>query len=792
MLFRKLVYFLFFISIHISLTAQEICDNCIDDDNDGLIDCYDEECRNNDQFCEKFYLGAIDESDSLRKCTESFFADNLWTIPGNLQSTPMAIGDIDGDGMPEVIADGNVYDGATGNLEIIGEEGDPAIGDIDGDGTAEIFINTPGGRLERYEHDFNTPTWFVDNPTSPSYPSIADFNGDGIAEVFFGATIFNAVSGILIVDRDDLIEHSDLMANPSTPRVFAIAADVLPDNYCDDCEGLELINGRNILSVNIDMGRVTKENTAPSIMGNGQMSCVDFDGDNALDVVVHSQDALYVYNPRSGALIGNPFFYDSGFNGNGGKPAVGNFDRDPGIEIAIDAGTDSFMVIDDDLSTILWSNTSLFDGTGPSECHAIFDFNCDGINEIIHQGGDGNLDIVNGMNGNRLAQSACFSTTRIEIAYVVDVNADGFADIVYACQDGIKAWSGATNGWAPARQVFNQFAYSPTLVNDDLTIPCFSQNKTDDKLPKELNRFIAQAPLYNSNGKTCTFDNSQLDVAAQIDTVIYLNCDSAAILFTFCNTSTDSTIANLYYSIYQIDSNRTRMLLGNNLIADIILPQQCFSTNITIPISGQEIEIFANDDGTDVENVPTPVLNECFLENNHVAVLIKKNVTVNDVKLGSDTAICFGDTIEIELDASTINGNNILWSTGDSTIAIEVSSVGQYSVAVFANPSCMKADTITVTDAGCSPVIFVPNAFSPNDDGINDLFTVKYASLDEISYDIYNRQGQKIFFTSEPIGSWDGTFNGVDVESGVYLVFVTASFNNENIYKKQNIFLYRQ
>lgn len=70
----------------------------------------------------------------------------------------------------------------------------------------------------------------------------------------------------------------------------------------------------------------------------------------------------------------------------------------------------------------------------------------------------------------------------------------------------------------------------------------------------------------------------------------------------------------------------------------------------------------------------------------------------------------------------------------------------------------------------------MPNAFSPNGDGINDIYRAKegYQSLVEFHAYIFNRWGQKLYEWSDPAGGWDGTHNGKEVKDGVYFVLVKA------------------
>lgn len=70
----------------------------------------------------------------------------------------------------------------------------------------------------------------------------------------------------------------------------------------------------------------------------------------------------------------------------------------------------------------------------------------------------------------------------------------------------------------------------------------------------------------------------------------------------------------------------------------------------------------------------------------------------------------------------------------------------------------------------------MPNAFSPNGDGINDIYRAKnnYQSIVEFDAYIFNRWGQKIYEWHDPAGGWDGKFNGKDVKQGIYFVLVKA------------------
>jgi gliding motility-associated-like protein len=86
---------------------------------------------------------------------------------------------------------------------------------------------------------------------------------------------------------------------------------------------------------------------------------------------------------------------------------------------------------------------------------------------------------------------------------------------------------------------------------------------------------------------------------------------------------------------------------------------------------------------------------------------------------------------------------------------------------------------------------YVPNAFSPNGDGENDLFFVQ-GNLDELHCYIYNRWGEQISVLDLPKREWDGRANGLACNTGVYFYYLTAKDKNgKEISKKGNITLLR-
>jgi gliding motility-associated-like protein len=141
---------------------------------------------------------------------------------------------------------------------------------------------------------------------------------------------------------------------------------------------------------------------------------------------------------------------------------------------------------------------------------------------------------------------------------------------------------------------------------------------------------------------------------------------------------------------------------------------------------------------------------------------------------------------------------HLTWSFGDSS-ALDTDE--NDPVHTYQKPGFMDV-CITATNGKCAdslckdiyvnfvPLIGVPNAFSPNGDGINDVLFVEGQGITDMTFIIYNRWGQKVFESHDINQGWDGTFNGVMQEVDAYAYTLQATFvNGQSVSKKGNITL---
>jgi gliding motility-associated-like protein len=101
-----------------------------------------------------------------------------------------------------------------------------------------------------------------------------------------------------------------------------------------------------------------------------------------------------------------------------------------------------------------------------------------------------------------------------------------------------------------------------------------------------------------------------------------------------------------------------------------------------------------------------------------------------------------------------------------------------------------KAELLVVV--GPHGEVLIPNLFSPNSDGINDVFAIYGNNIREVSLKIFNRWGEKVFDADNIYGGWDGTYKAVEQPSGVYTYTADIVFlNNKKMFKSGTVTLVR-
>jgi gliding motility-associated-like protein len=141
---------------------------------------------------------------------------------------------------------------------------------------------------------------------------------------------------------------------------------------------------------------------------------------------------------------------------------------------------------------------------------------------------------------------------------------------------------------------------------------------------------------------------------------------------------------------------------------------------------------------------------------------------------------CFNELeTAILLEAGARNDYEYLWGTGETTPSITVDAPGTYLVEISAG-SCFITDRITLMDY-CPSTLYVPNTFTPDNDGLNDYFLAVGDYIANFEMYVYNRWGQLIFHSDNIYEGWDGTYSGNEVQIDTYVYKIYYDVNQPDL-----------
>jgi hypothetical protein len=332
-------------------------------------------------------------------------------------------------------------------------------------------------------------------------PTFADFNHDGIPEIALAGSLFNSVNGALICTIPSTVSVIN-----QVETMIVQAVDVFNEgrhnyviaNYIYDVNIDPTTNAIQSLTLN----RKINPPAAYSTLEGGRHLFVDIDNDGWLDLVVAkarsnpAEVLLYVADPVTNTIKAHVVIANVNQSG---YPFVGDVDGDGRNEITLITGNNTtnnfihcYKYVDGNATLqLFWS----LPHTDTSNCTGLtlFDFDQDGLAELVYRD-EKHLRILDGRASNATnpvlppdrnkAMIPNISGTSGEYPVIADVDGDGQAEIVIVGgRTGdpsstllgrlwiFKSSNPATSPWAPARKVWNQEAYHPLYVNEDLSIP---------------------------------------------------------------------------------------------------------------------------------------------------------------------------------------------------------------------------------------------------------------------------------------------------------------------------------
>lgn len=209
---------------------------------------------------------------------------------------------------------------------------------------------------------------------------------------------------------------------------------------------------------------------------------------------------------------------------------------------------------------------------------------------------------------------------------------------------------------------------------------------------------------------------------------------------------------------------------------NLILNKQnvlCLNQNNTINAgSGFTSYLWQNGKTDSLIVVTVPGLYKVTVSNNYNcfasdSVTILKVVDPPSDFLDADSAICNDDSIIIYPHQVF---SEYLWSTGSATNSIKIKNPGIYWLTVEDKNLCVGSDTIHIFKKDCDATFFIPNSFTPNNDGLNDIFKpIITGMISEYYFAVYNRFGQIIFSTHNSTVGWNGKIGKANQNSGTFV-----------------------
>lgn len=528
-------------NINTTGTSDEICDNGIDDDGDGLIDGFDPDCpctgdayyNHCKPLCEiipdKFYEIKMKVKWQSQVLAKEFNLYSSYVVGRFTQNEHPEIITFLGSGDRNNVNNYlGVFNGQSGeildSIMIFPEYKQwhlllhPAVFS-NKENSKKYIYTTSLGEIVCVDNEKNIVfRKYLPMGVQNDMIGIVDFNNDGIPELYNGASILNAMTGeVLFYDFSSISQNNYF-------QVISIASDVLGNDGIP-----ELITGKYVFQVELnnlngEVGNIIKTIHAPLSVENGKCAVADLDGDGQKEIIVLESNnvndgftgKLSIWNPATGNLLAqiqNPILPDNTFDGS--IPFIGDVDGDclPEIGVVYNQRLKMYKYsISGGLTELYSINTSDRSGTTGV---TMFDFNQDGHQELVYR--DENfLRIINGGTGQTIDSFELLSSTWNEYPVIVDIDNDGQAEILvsgsltHKGEPQLFCFESASFPWAPARSVWNQYGYNPTFVNDDLTIPRHPQSTViplqhTDQCSRETcstpyNNFMTQATYRTQEG----------------------------------------------------------------------------------------------------------------------------------------------------------------------------------------------------------------------------------------------------------------------------------------------------
>lgn len=518
---------------------------------------------------------------------------------------PPVIGDMDGDGVPEVAfvsyrdscAGGPTDYRNTGILTIVrGDTGEevlrvddperwlhantaPALADLDLDGFPEVVVmSATQDKFFAYKVN-GTILWesdvYMSNIRSGAV-AIADLDADGVPEVVFGRVVFDNTGAMVCEGAGGTGGDGN--------RGISTMADMTGDG------NLEIIAGNTVYlhDCTILWQNVAVPDGFPAV-GDLFNASGEPGADGVPEVVLISVGNVYVLNGQDGSVLWGPHAIPGG--GYGGAPNLADFDGDGLVEIGTAGGSNMVVFDPDGPDPVLWQVPSK-DTSSHRTGSTVFDFEGDGEAEVIYSD-ECFVRIYKGSDGTILFQAPNNTRTQFEYPLVVDIDGNGRSELVITSNrcvwdcESLPGWSGPAragitvfadeqNNWVRTRKIWNQHAYHVTNINEDGTVPS----------PQQSNWQVPGLNNFRQNVQTWGVHNAPNATAEMFGG----NCQGSSITLGMMvmNAGSKGIDPQMPVGFYRILPDDSRVLIGQAHTQGVLLPGMVEYVELVWPIPTDE------------------------------------------------------------------------------------------------------------------------------------------------------------------------------------------------------------
>ncbi|MGC4100249.1 T9SS type B sorting domain-containing protein [Ferruginibacter sp.] len=337
-------------------------------------------------------------------------------------------------------------------------------------------------------------------------------------------------------------------------------------------------------------------------------------------------------------------------------------------------------------------------------------------------------------------------------------------------------------------------AYSDTVnINfNNYPAPPFSLGPDTLLCPKEIFTLTAHVPGATSYAWSSKGLNVYDDVAYNIDMDSTITITGGGRYWAFVTVAKQCEVVDTMIVRYrgdkQLNFNDTAICQGNTLVLDADFGTGIYKWESIPPQRDDQ-----NNTNQSTYYVYKPGFYTVTAMVGHCVFRDSLNVVFNDtlqLKLPKDTTLCRGEPYTI---VPIANAPDYVWQDGTVGGYFSATTTGIYRI--IGQNGCGRDTAATkVVFEDCPCTLLLPNAFTPNSDRLNDVFRPLHpCDMSNYSMTIFNRYGEKIFFSNDPLEGWDGTLNDKKLNMGAYVwtVIYTKPSNRQQVQKQGTVLLLR-